>query len=61
MTHRPEDPPVRPVESGTMTVEEVSKVEKYTRELNQYLQDQEAWDALKGDFTKKSCMITIKL
>ena len=40
MMHRPEDPLMRPVESGTMTAEEVSKVEKYTRELNQYLQDQ---------------------
>ena len=78
---------MRPVESGTMTAEEVNKVEKYTREFNQYLQDQaivfqlitstipdslylkikdkttiqEAWDALKGNFEKRSHMITIEL
>ena len=38
--HRHDDPPMRPVESGAMTAEEVSAVEKYTKELNQYLQNQ---------------------
>jgi hypothetical protein len=38
-TTRPIDPPTRP-EGSTMTEEEVSKTDKYTKELNQYLQEQ---------------------
>ena len=38
-TTRPSDPPTRP-EGSTLTAEEVSQIEKHTRDLNQYLQEQ---------------------
>lgn len=37
---RPEDPPMRSVEPMALTAEEVSLVNKYTKNLNQYLQEQ---------------------
>ena len=39
-TTRPDDPLTRLVGSKTLTVEEVSSVDTYTKELNQYLQEQ---------------------
>ena len=37
---RPDTPPLQPVESGPLTKEQVSTSERYTREINQYLQEQ---------------------
>ena len=84
---RPDTPPLQPVGSDSLTKEQVSTSERYTREINQYLQEQaivfqqiasmipdllylkikgrptvkEAWDMLKADFERRSCMITIEL
>ena len=86
-TVRSDDPLMRPVGSKTLTVEEVSLLDKYTKDLNQYLLEQavflqqialtipdslylkikgkltakKAWELLKGDFEKRSMMITIEL
>jgi gag-polypeptide of LTR copia-type len=38
-TSKPPDPPTRP-EGSTLTAEEVSSIEKYTKDTNQYLQEQ---------------------
>ena len=85
-TAKPEDPPMRAVGS-TLTPEEVSAIEKHTRDISLYLQEEaivfqqiastipdslylkikgkptvkEAWDALKADFERRSCMITVEL
>ena len=81
--------PVEPVTTGVTvpTAEQASTIERYPRDISQYLQEQamvfqqivsmipntlylkikgkvtvkEAWDALKVDFEKRSCMITIEL
>ena len=37
---RPDTPPSQPVGSGPLTKEQVSTIEGYTREINQYLQEQ---------------------
>ena len=37
---RPDTPPLQPVRSGPLTKEQVSTSERYTREINQYLQEQ---------------------
>lgn len=39
-TVRPNAPPTRPVGSETLTMEEVSQVDKYTKDVNQYLLEQ---------------------
>ena len=84
---RPDTPLPIPDGSTASTKEQVSKIEKYTKDMNQYSQEQaivfqqiastipdllylkikermtvkEAWDVLKADFKKRSCMITIEL
>ena len=84
---RPDAPLLIPDGSTASTEEQVSKIEKYTKDMNQYSQEQaivfqqialtipdslylkiegrttmkEAWDVLKADFKKRSCMITIKM
>ena len=84
---RPDTLPPQPAGSNPLTKEQVSTNKRYTREMNQYLQEQaivfqqiastipnslylkikgrptvqEAWDALKADFRRRSHMITIEL
>ena len=83
----PDAPLPIPDGSAAPTKEQVSEIEKYTKDMNQYSQEQaivfqqiastipdllylkikgrttmkEAWDVLKADFEKRSCMITIEL
>ena len=87
MVARPDTPLLIPDGSTASTEEQVSKIEKYTKDMNQYSQEQaivfqqiastipdslylkikerttvkEAWDVLKADFKKRSCMIMIEL
>ena len=84
---KPANLPSLPAGAAALIAEQVGIVEKYTKDLNQYLQKQaivfqqisltipnslylkmkgkptikEAWDALKSDFERRLCMITIKL
>ena len=38
-TTRPDDPPLRPAGSTNSTEEQVSVIERYTKNINQYLQE----------------------
>ena len=87
MVARPDAPSLISDGSTASTEEQVSKIEEYTKDMNQYSQEQaivfqqialtipdllylkikgrmtvkEAWDVLKANFKKRSCMITIEL